>query len=658
MTEPAHRLILMPSGRQGQIAHGTTLLEASRSLGVELEAICGGRQTCGKCLVHPEQGEFLKHGIRSDADHLSPPQADEQAYAAAHGLDVRQARMACAAQVMGDVLVQIPDTSLARKQAIRKAVGDVLIEVAPAVRLVYVEVQPPALGSAGDWERVQAALQEQHGLSGLHIELPLLHSLQRTLREGQWKLTLTLWRDQQVIRIAPGYEESLYGLAVDIGTTTVVAHLCDLRTGAVLATRAEMNPQVRYGEDVMSRVSYGVSEAGGVARMHHAIVKALHDLALAAAQDAQIAPEDITDVVLVGNTVMHHLALGIDPVELGHVPFALATGEALDLKARDLGLKGVAPLAQVHILPCIAGYVGADAVAVLLSEYSLLDADGATLIIDVGTNAEILLMAGERILAASSPTGPAFEGAQIKHGQRAATGAIERFRIDRKTGAVRYQVIGDSRWSDALPTGGTLVTTGICGSGIIEIVAELFSVGVISATGRLPPNANHARVRAAGVSGEFVVATADESATGSEIVVTQQDIRAIQLAKSALYAGVRLLMDHMGVSRVDHIKLAGAFGSYIDPRFAMAIGLIPDCDLSRVVSVGNAAGDGARIALLNREQRQEAERLARRAEYVETAAHPRFHEYYVDAMTFPHASDSFPHFEQFQADLSESGTGY
>ena len=487
-------------------------------------------------------------------------------------------------------------------------------------------------------------------MSGLNIELPLLHSLQRTLREGQWKLTLTLWRDQQVIRIAPGYDERLYGLAVDVGTTTVVAHLCDLRTGAVLATRAEMNPQVRYGEDVMSRVSYGVSEVGGVARMHHAIVKVLHDLALAAAQDAQIAPADITDVVLVGNTVMHHLLLGIDPVELGHVPFALATGEPLDLKARDLGLKGVAHSAQVHVLPCIAGYVGADAVAVLLSEYPLLAADAVTLIIDVGTNAEILLIAGERILAASSPTGPAFEGAQIKHGQRAAAGAIERFRIDRKTGTVRYQVIGDSRWSDALPPGETLAATGICGSGIIEIVAELFSAGVISATGRLPPNANHARVRAAGVSGEFVVATADESATGSEIVVTQQDIRAIQLAKSALYAGVRLLMDHMGVNRVDYIKLAGAFGSYIDPRFAMAIGLIPDCDLSHVVSVGNAAGDGARIALLNREQRQEAERLARRAEYVETAAHPRFHEYYVDAMTFPHASDSFPHFEQFQAD--------
>ncbi len=652
MNDSTHRLILMPSGRQGEVAHGMTVLHAAHLLGVDLEAICGGRQTCGKCLVMLERGEFLKHGIHSDENHLSVPNADERVYAAAHGLDLTQQRMACAAHITGDVLIQVPDSSLARKQAIRKAAGNLLIDVLPAVRLVYVEVEPPSLGSPGDWQRLQSALASQCDLVGLSIDAPLLHTLQRILRTGHWRVTVTLWKDREVIRIEPDYNESLFGLAIDVGTTTVVAHLCDLRTGVVLATEAVMNPQVRYGEDVMSRVSYGVSEAGGVARMHHAIIKVLNDLSVNTARVAGITASEITDVVLVGNTVMHHLLVGIDPVELGQMPFALATNEALDLKARELGLKEVFSGARLHLLPCIAGYVGADAVAVLLSEYPSLD-ERVTLIIDIGTNAEIILVARGRILAASSPTGPAFEGAQIKHGQRAANGAIERFRIDRITGAVCYQVIGDVRWSDTLPSGETLAATGICGSGIIEVVAELFAAGVVSPSGRLPPDAKHPRVRSAGVSGEFVVATAQETATGHDIVITQQDIRAIQLAKAALYAGVRLLMDHMEVTGVDHIKLAGAFGSYIDPRFAMIIGLIPDCDLSQVVSIGNAAGDGARIALLNLEQRREAGRLARRVEYVETAAHPRFHEFYVEAMTFPHASDTFPHLETIFANANK-----
>ncbi len=649
MNEATHRLILMPSGRKGDVAHGTTILNAAHTLGVDLEAICGSRQTCGKCLVTPEIGEFLKHGIVSAEEHLTVPSVDERAFAELHHIDLTQQRMACATHIEGDVLIHIPESSLARKQTIRKAAGNLLIDVSPAVRLIYVEVELPSLGSPGDWQRLQYALAGQLGSDELIISLALLQNLQSVLRKSQWCVTVTVWQDREIIRIEPGFNESLIGLAVDIGTTTVVAHLCDLRTGNVLATEAVMNPQVRYGEDVMSRVSYGTSDAGGVARMHHAIIKALNDMAVATAKKAGIKSGEITDIVVVGNTVMHHLLLGIDPVELGQVPFTLATNTALDLKARELGLKELSPAAQLHVLPCIAGYVGADAVAVLLSEYPSLD-ERVTLIIDIGTNAEILLIANGRILAASSPTGPAFEGAQIKHGQRAAHGAIESFRIDRNTGAVRYQVIGDARWSDALSQGETLAPTGICGSGIIEAVAEMFTTGVISASGRLTPDAKHPRVRPAGVSGEFVIATAEENATGQDIVITQQDIRAIQLAKAALYAGARLLMDHVGVTCVDHIRLAGAFGSYIDPRFAMVIGLIPDCDLSQVISIGNAAGDGARIALLNKEQRHEAQLLARRVEYVETAAHPRFHEFYVEAMTFPHASDTFPHLDVLHTD--------
>jgi uncharacterized 2Fe-2S/4Fe-4S cluster protein (DUF4445 family) len=638
----------MPSGRQGDVPAGTTLLDAARALGVELEAICGGRETCGKCLVTVEQGQFLKHGITSAPEHLTPPDEAELAYASSHHLDPGIWRMACAARIQGDVLVHVPETSLARKQVILKSARDIVIDVAPAVRLVYVEVEPAALGGAGDWQRLQAALAEQWQLHDMHIDLSLLRTLQAVLRAGGWNVTVTVWNGARVIRVEPGYVESLYGIAVDVGSTTIVCHLCDLRTGQVLATEATMNPQVRYGEDLMSRISYATSDVGRLGRLHHAVIKAVNDLADAVGQSAGVPPAAITDCVLVGNTLMHHLLLGINPVELGHIPFALATEGALDLKARELGLDTLHPAAQAHLLPCIAGYVGADCVSVLLASLPFPE-DEALLILDIGTNAEIMLVAHSRILVTSSPTGPAFEGAQIRHGQRAAAGAIERFRFDRTTGAVRYRVVGDERWSDELPPGEALAPTGICGSGIIEIVAELFSAGFVAPSGYFAPTDRHPRVRESGKSAEFVVAPAEESAASRDIVITQFDIRAVQLAKAALYAGARLLMDHLGVDHIDRIHLAGAFGSYIDPVYAMTIGLMPDCDLNRVSAIGNAAGDGARIALLNAAQREQAAALARRAEYVETAAHPGFQDYFVKAMALPHASDSFPQYAESRA---------
>jgi uncharacterized 2Fe-2S/4Fe-4S cluster protein (DUF4445 family) len=592
-----------------------------------------------------EVGTFHKHGIVSAADHLTPANPVECAYAAAHDLDPDTWRMACAARIIGDALLNIPEASLARKQVIHKSARDLLVAVAPAVRLVYVEVEPASLGSAGDWQRLQTALADQWGPPALEWDVALLRSLQAALRAGAWKVTVTLWQERRVLRIEPGYVESLYGLAVDVGSTTIVCHLCDLLTGQVLATEAMMNPQVRFGEDLMSRVSYATSEAGGLARLHHAVIKAIHDLAEQAAERAGVLPSAITDVVLVGNTVMHHLLLGIDPVELGQVPFALATTAALDLKTRELGLNNLHPGAQAHLLPCIAGYVGADCVGALLASLPFQD-DEALLILDIGTNAEIMLVAQQRILVTSSPTGPAFEGAQIHHGQRAASGAIERFRCDPATGLARYRVVGDERWSDQLAPGQSLAPTGICGSGIIEVVAELFKAGFIAPSGRFALDGGHAAFRTAGRSPEYVVAPAGETATGRDIVITQFDIRAVQLAKAALYAGARLLMDHLGIERVDRIYLAGAFGSYIDPRCAMTIGLIPDCELSHVTAVGNAAGDGARLALLSTVYRQQAAELAARAEYVETAAHPRFQDTFVAAMALPHADDPFPHLVQ------------
>ncbi len=640
-------LVLMPSGRRGRVDAGAGLLEAARGLGVEIESICGGRQTCGKCQVIVESGHFAKHAIDSDESRLSPAGETEREYCQAHG--IRGRRLACAAQVMGDVLISVPEESQARKQIIAKAATDRVIAVDPAVRQVYVEVAPAGIDDPrGDWQRLQSALAGSWNLTDLTIDPDPLRNLQRALRKGRWAVTVTLWQDRVVQRVEPGYAEGIHGLAVDIGTTTVVAHLCDLRTGAVLATESMMNPQVRYGEDLMSRVSYGMSEPQGVERMHRAIVRAVNELAEKATLRAGLTPAAILDAVLVGNTVMHHLLLGLDPVELGGTPFALATSEPVDRRASELGLD-FHPSARVHLLPCIAGHVGADHVAVLLAESVHLQ-DEQMLVIDVGTNAEMSLGDRRRLLCASSPTGPAFEGAQITHGQRAAPGAIERVRIDPASLEPRIRVIGHEAWIDGsapevLPPEAR--ATGICGSGIIEAVAELFLAGVLRPDGRLDESAaeRSARVRFAGRSGEYVLVNAEQSATGAPIVVTQSDIRAIQLAKAALYAGVKLLMARHGTTSVDRIVLAGAFGSYIDPQHAMILGMIPDCALDRVHAVGNAAGDGARIALLNLGQRLEAARLAHWVQHVQTATDPSFQDEFVGAIALPHATDAFPHLD-------------
>lgn len=640
-------IALMPSGRKGKIQAGENLLQAARSLGVELESICGGRQTCGKCQVIVEEGTFPKHGLTSRADHLSPPTPQEIAYFQDHGPAGR--RLACAALVQGDLLITVPEESQARKQIIAKAAADRTIDVDPAVRQVYVEVQTPSLSEPrGDWERLAEALQSQWGFGDLSIDPRTLAKLQPTLRAGNFKATVTIWQNREVLRVQPGYQEGIYGLAVDVGSTTIAAHLCDLRTGAVLATEAAMNPQVRFGEDLMSRVSYANSEPQGLARLHRLVVQTINDLALKAAQSAGLTSEDIMDIVAVGNSIMHHILLGLHPKELGVAPFTPAVDSPLDIKAREVGLS-LYPAAYLHTLPLVAGHVGADNVAVMLA-ITPHEQDEMMLVVDVGTNAEIILGNRQQLLVASSPTGPAFEGAQITHGQRAAPGAIERVRIDPETFEPRFRVIGYPEWitptmEPSIPE--EAKATGICGSGIIEAVAELFLAGIIDSSGLFQDQAaaRSPRVRANGRTSEYLLVEADQSATGAPIVITQNDIRAIQLAKAALYAGSKLLMMQRGVKRVDRIVLAGAFGNFIDPFHAMVLGLIPDCDLEKVIAAGNAAGDGARFALLNHKLRLQAAHLARWAVHISTPLETSFQDEFVAALALPHARDPFPSLE-------------
>jgi uncharacterized 2Fe-2S/4Fe-4S cluster protein (DUF4445 family) len=611
------------------------VLEAARRLGVDLDSVCGGRGICGRCQVEVSEGEHAKLGLVSEASHLSAVSDVERAYAAERGLrDGR--RLGCTAAVCGDVVIDVPAESQVYRQVVRKEADAHPIEIDPVVRLHYVVVDEPELATpTSDLTRLHEALEREWGLRGLACDTGVLAGLQRALREGGWRVTVAVHDGSVVTGVWPGLHETAYGIAFDIGSTTVAGHLCDLHTGEVLASAGAMNPQIRFGEDLMSRVSYVMMHAGAEKELTRAVRGCLAKLTAELANDAGVERTDVLEVTVVGNPIMHHLFLGLDPTELGGAPFALAVDTSLRLRAAELGLP-VHPGARAYVLPCIAGHVGADAAGVILSEGPHLG-EQVNLIVDVGTNAEIVLGNRERLLAASSPTGPAFEGAQISCGQRAAPGAIERVRIDAATLEPRFTVIGCEAWSDEPGFAGTQVT-GVCGSGIIEALAELHLAGILAADGTIDGSlaARTPRIVPDGRTFSYVLHDGEPRLT-----VTQNDVRQIQLAKAALHAGCRLLLDRYGLDRVDRIRLAGAFGSHIDPRHALVLGLVPDCDPAGVTAAGNAAGTGARIALVNRAARFEIEEVVRRVEKVETAVEPSFQEHFVRAMGIPHATDQY-----------------
>ncbi|WP_112309417.1 ASKHA domain-containing protein [Pseudogemmobacter bohemicus] len=644
-------VIFTPSGKRGRFALGTPVLQAARSLGVDLDSVCGGRGICSKCQITPGYGEFPKHGVTVEPGALSEWNAVEDRYNRIRGLKEGR-RLGCQARVMGDIVIDVPPESQVHKQVIRKSATEREIAMDPATRSFYVEVEEPDMHiPTGDFERLKRALKDQWKINDVSADLTVLRKLQTVLRKGEWKVTAVLNHGNhdtahRILDLFPGYtEEPLYGLAVDLGSTTIAAHLCDLSTGKVLASSGLMNPQIRFGEDLMSRVSYAMMNPGGDVEMTKAVREGINSLILSISGEAGISSAQIYEMVIVFNPVMHHLFLGIDPVELGQAPFALATSDSLSLDARALDLTAMNHNARVYVLPCIAGHVGADAAAVALSEEPNKSKD-MVLIVDVGTNAEILLGNEKRVLACSSPTGPAFEGAQISSGQRAAPGAIERITIDPLTKEPRFRVIGSDLWSDdpgfAEATAKTGIT-GICGSGIIEAVAEMRMAGLVDASGLIGGPDQTGTLRAEPHGRTFSYLVHDGSAVGGpRITVTQGDIRAIQLAKSALYAGARLLMDETGIDHVDRVTLAGAFGAHISPKHAMVLGMIPDVPLEKVTSAGNAAGTGARIALLNRAARDQIEATVHQIHKVETAIEPRFQEHFVNASAIPNAVDPFP----------------
>ena len=644
MADKQVKVVFTPSGRRGSFPVNTPLLHAARVLGVDIDSVCGGRGLCGRCQITCAEGAFPKHQINSDSSHLSAVCATEIKYGERKTPLAQGRRLSCHTLLLDDVVIDVPPESQVHRQIVRKDAEHRDIILDPSTKLYYVHVEEPDMHvPKGDLQRLIEALEQEWQLSGLNCDNRLLKNLQPVLAAGKRGVTVAVHKNQQIIALWPGFHEKAYGVAVDVGSTTIAAHLCDLASGEVLASASTMNPQIRFGEDLMSRVSYVMMHPEGADEMTVVIRQGLNQLFLEAVEEIGAEIEDILEVSLVANPIMHHILLGISPVELGGAPFALTTDAAVEIPAAELDLK-INGGGRIYILPCIAGHVGADTAGMILSEEPQLQ-DKMTLLVDVGTNAEIVLGNSQRLLACSSPTGPAFEGAQISCGQRAATGAIERVRINSETLEPRFKVIGSELWSDeegftdAIANHGV---TGICGSGIIEVVAEMYLAGIVTVDGIVDGDliGRTSRIIKNDRTWSYVLHTPDSDET--QIVVTQNDIRQIQLAKAALYAGVKLLMDHIGTDHIERIRLAGAFGSHINVQHAMVLGLIPDCVLEQVSSAGNAAGTGARIALLNTESRNVIETLVKNIEKIETALEPKFQDYFVDAMAFPNKKDPFP----------------
>ncbi|MBW1829881.1 MAG: DUF4445 domain-containing protein, partial [Deltaproteobacteria bacterium] len=533
------KVIFQPSGRRGEISKGTSVIEASRLLGADIEALCGEKRVCGKCKVRIEEGEFSKFGLVSRQEHLSPWQEEEEKFFTPEQKKEGY-RLGCVARILGDVLVFVPEESRAGKQVVSKAARNIQIDWNPAVKLHRVTVPPPSLDDPlGDFERITQALEKTHGLTGLRIDLFALRGLPETVRECNWMVTVAVWMDEEIIKIWPGHIEDYYGMAMDVGTTTVAAYLCNLRTMEVLNTVTMMNPQCKYGEDVMSRIDYHMQNEDGLDRMSNDLVAGLNDLVKKACNATHppnkekkvpneeppgeakeylsLEPSDIVDLTLGGNTIMHHILLRLDPQYVGMAPFPPVIHHSLDIKARDLGIE-INRASNMFIMPNEAGFVGADNVCVLVAEQPH-KSEGLQLIIDIGTNGELVLGNREKLISSSCATGPALEGAHITFGMRAAPGAIERIRIEPGTHEVDYKVIGREAWLKYSEPR-EMQTKGICGSGILDLLAELYRSGVIITSGAFSKNqkSKRFRVNPDNQQKEFVIAWDEETSIGKDVV--------------------------------------------------------------------------------------------------------------------------------------------
>jgi len=615
-------IIFQPYGKRLKVATGRTVLEAAREIGVNISSLCGGRGLCGKCRIIISDGR----------DCLSPPSEAERRIFSEDDLK-HGFRLACQATVIneGTILVEVPYESQVDQQRLLLRGLENAVELVPAVKKFTVHLKKPSLLDAkADVDRLVDAVKLEIGLKP-KVDYEILKKIPYVLRRGDWTVTVILWRDREIISVEPGTTQGLYGFAVDVGTTKLAAYLIDLNSGTVVSTASMMNPQIVYGEDVISRIRYIMEDEKNLTKLQQAVVEGINQLIREACETAEVSPEKICDMTLAGNTAMHHIFLGIPPNYVALMPYPAALQSPVDVKARDLTVK-INRGAYVHTLPTVAGFVGGDAVADILAT-GLHEADELSMMIDIGTNTEIVLGNKAQLIACSCASGPAFEGAHIKYGMRAATGAIERVWIDPKTFDVGYKTIGNKK------------PNGICGSAIVDIVAEMLKAGIIDPSGKFNMKLKTSRLRKNEKSVEFVIAWKDETSIKSDIVVTQSDIREVQLAKAAIYTGASILMKRKQVrpNDIHRIFLAGAFGNYIDPQNAKIIGMYPDVPLERVRFVGNTAGSGARMTLLSVDSREMAENIAKHVEYVELGADSNFQDEFLKATYLPHLkTELFP----------------
>ena len=595
-----------PLGRRARVAQGANLLESARQAGVGLKAICGGSGSCGTCRVRIVAGE------------VSPPTEAEREMVG-EGF-----RLACRTRVLSDVRVDVPLDSVTAPQRAQVEGQERQVELDPAMRSFDLALDAPGLTDLrADVTRLREALQQQHEVAVKRLDHAALCRLPSLARESEWHFRAVV-KDEELIAVGPSGLSPL-GLAVDIGTTKLAAYLIDLQSGEVLGATGTMNPQIAYGEDVMARIAYAMENEDQARELQRTLIGGLGDLARELCESIDRAPAEIVEAVLVGNTCMHHLAIGLPVASLGLAPYVPVLADSYDLKARKLGLK-LAPGADIHFLPNVAGFVGADHVSMILTT-GLHETDEVVVGLDIGTNTEICLAAKGRLLSCSTASGPAFEGAHIHDGMRAAPGAIERVRMMGEADVaqrIEYQTIGEAS------------PVGICGSGVLDSVAELRRIGVLRENGAMRPQ-SHPRLRGSGGKTEFLLVPAGEQEAPNDVVITRKDVNEIQLAKGAIRAGTEVLLDEVGLEaeQIERVVVAGAFGTYLSVDSALAVGMFPPLPSERFVQVGNAAGMGAKLALLSRRCRETADEIARRVEYIELTTHPGFVENYMAALMLP-----------------------
>jgi len=593
-------VLFEPSGRRVSCSPGQTLMEAARQAGLPIASVCGGQGTCGKCRVRV-QGALDALTAREE-DLLSPEER-----AAGY-------RLACQARLRGPARAFLP---FAEQVAYKAAVWGPSPPRQPNVHKVYLRLPPPSLSDQrADLERLRAGLDRP----ALEVELPALRSLASTLRRANWEVTAVLVGGRLAAVEEGDTRDRSWGVACDLGTTTAAVYLLDLNTGEQRAASVALNRQTAYGEDVLSRLDR--AHAGGAEALRRAALETLNDLIAQVCREAGLSSQHIYEATLVGNPCMVHLLLGLDPHAIGLAPYIPTVADALDLPAREVGLE-IAPGGNVHFLPAVAGYLGADAVADALAA-SLGEDERVRVLVDLGTNAEVLLSRGRELFACAAPAGPAFEGARISCGMRAAPGAIDRVWL--ADGRVQVHVLGERP------------ALGLAGSGLVSAAAALRRAGLLSDRGRFLPERAPAGLFAQGRDGpELVLVPEDASGTGRRLTLTQRDVAELLLARAAVAAGLRLLLQEAGLEEKDleEVLLAGSFGNFVDREEAMEIGLLPRLPPERVIGLGNAAGAGAVLALLSLPMRRRAQEVARQIRYIELSAHPEFREAFVRAMAFP-----------------------